>query len=40
MQISLTLMMFQKENLKEDNPNCPQIPNHPYQLLIIGGSRS
>ena len=29
-----------KENIKEHNPNWPQIPNHPYRVLIIGGSGS
>ena len=29
-----------KENKKEHNPNCPQIPDHPHRLLIIGGSGS
>ena len=29
-----------KENIKEHNPNCPQIPDHPYRILILGGSRS
>ena len=38
-QKSLTLMMLQKENnLKEHNPNWPQILDHPYRILIIGGS--
>ena len=27
-----------KENIKEDNPNWPQIPDHPYRILITGGS--
>ena len=27
-----------KENIKEHNPNCPQIPDHPYRILIIEGS--
>ena len=27
-----------KENIKEHNPNWPQIPGHPYRILIIGGS--
>ena len=27
-----------KENIKELNPNWPQIAYHPYRLLIIGGS--
>ena len=29
-----------KETLKEHNPNWPQIPDHPYRILIIGGSGS
>ena len=29
-----------KENMKEHNPNWPQIPDHPYRILIIGGSGS
>ena len=29
-----------KDNIKEHNPNWPQIPNHPYRILIIGASRS
>ena len=29
-----------KENLKEHNPNWPQIPDHPYKILITGGSGS
>ena len=29
-----------KENIKEHNPNWPQIPDHPYRVLIIGGSGS
>ena len=28
-----------KENIKEHNPNWPQIPDHPYKILLIGGSR-
>ena len=28
------------ENIKEDNPNWSQISDHPYRILIIGGSRS
>ena len=27
-----------KENIKQHNPNWPQIPDHPYRILIIGGS--
>ena len=29
-----------KENIKEDNPNWPQIPDHPYIILIIRGPGS
>ena len=29
-----------KENIKEHNPNWPQIPDHPYRILIIGGAGS
>ena len=29
-----------KENIKEHNPNWPQISNHPYIILIIGSSGS
>ena len=29
-----------KENIKEPNPNWPQIPDHLYRILIIGDSRS
>ena len=29
-----------KENIKEHNPNWPKIPDHPYRILITGGSRS
>ena len=29
-----------KENIKEHNPNWPEIPDHPYKILIIGGSGS
>ena len=29
---------YTTENKKEHNPNCPYIPDHPYRLLIIGGS--
>ena len=27
-----------KENIKEHNPNWPQIPHNPYRVLITGGS--
>ena len=26
-----------KENIKEHKPNWPQIPDHPYRTLTIGG---
>ena len=29
-----------KENIKEDWPHWPQTPDHPYRILIIGGSGS
>ena len=29
-----------KENIKEHNPNWPQIPEYPYRILIIGDSAS
>ena len=29
-----------KENIKEHNPNGPETHDHPYQILIIGGSGS
>ena len=29
-----------KENMKEHNPNWSEIPDHPYRILIIAGSRS
>ena len=33
--------MIQKMiNLDEQNPNSPQIPDHPYLVFIIGSSRS
>ena len=28
------------ENIKENNPNWPQLPDCPYRVLIIGGSGS
>ena len=28
------------ENKKDHNPNWPYIPDHPYRILIIGGSGS
>ena len=29
-----------EENIKEHNPNWPQIPDHPYRILILGCSGS
>ena len=29
-----------KEDIKERNPNWPENPNHPYKILITGGSGS
>ena len=29
-----------KEDRKEHNPNWPEIPDHPYRILIAGGSGS
>ena len=29
-----------KGNIKERNPNLPQISDHPYRILIIGASGS
>ena len=31
---------FTKENIKNHNPNCPKIFDHPCRILIIGGSGS
>ena len=28
------------EDVKQHNPNWPEIPDRPCQILIIGGSRS
>ena len=36
----ITLHDFTKENVKNLNQNWPQITDHPYRTLIIGGSRS
>ena len=29
-----------KEDIKEHNPNWSEIPDHPYRILIVGGSVS
>ena len=32
--------VVRKENIKNHNPNWPQIPDHPIRILIIGDSGS
>ena len=27
-----------KEEIREHNPNLPEIPDHSYRILVIGGS--
>ena len=34
------MIISQNEDIKEHNPNWPEIPDHPYRILIIGGSGS
>ena len=29
-----------KENIKQNNLNWPEIPDHPYKILIVGGFES
>ena len=29
-----------KKDIKERNPNWPENPDHPYRMLIVGGSGS
>ena len=31
---------YANENKTKDNPDWPYIPDHPYRILIIGGSGS
>ena len=31
---------YTNENKEEHNPKWPYIPDHPYQILIVGGSGS
>ena len=31
---------YENENKTEHNLKCPYIPDHPYKILIIGGSGS
>ena len=40
MQKTINFDVVAKESIKEHNPNCPQIPGHPYRILIIRGSES
>ena len=40
MQKMINLDDVTKENIKKYNLNWSQIPNHPYRILIIGGSGS
>ena len=36
----LTLIMLQMKTKKKHNPEWSETPDHPYQILIIGGSAS
>ena len=36
----INLDIITNENNKEDNKKWPYIPDHPYRILIIGGSGS
>ena len=29
-----------KEDIKEHDPNSPEIPDHPYRVLMVGGTGS
>ena len=29
-----------RERIKEHDPSWPQIPDHPYRILVVGGSGS
>ena len=33
----LTLILLLIKYIKKHNPNWPEIPDHPYRILIIGG---
>ena len=35
MQIMINFDDVTKENVEEHNPNWPQIPDHPYRILIL-----
>ena len=28
---------FTKEYVKQHNPYCPEVSDHPYRILIVGG---
>ena len=34
------IVYITKEDIKEHNTNWPEIPDHPYRILTVGGSRS
>ena len=36
----ISLDDYTNENKRKYNPNWPYIPDHPYRILIIGGSGS
>ena len=36
MQKMINFDDFTKENIQEHNPNWPQVPDHPYRILIVG----
>ena len=38
--LSCSIDNVTKQNIKEHNPNWPQIPDHLYKMLIIGGPGS
>ena len=38
--IQTCLILITKEDIKEHNPNWPEIPDHPYRILIAGCSGS
>ena len=40
MQKMINFDHVRKENIKEHNPNWPQISDHPYRMLVAGGSQS
>ena len=40
MQKMINFNDVSKENIKEHNSNWPQILDHPYRILIVGGSGS